>query len=605
MTIRRLTDDHGAVAVTVAIMALVLFGLGALAVDIGNLQFKRSQAQNSADFAALAGAGKLPDTTAALTEAVTYLQNNELGEWDTSTWTESQFTNGDTTDGEITFSGNTQITVVTPTANVSFGLANAFGESSGPVNAQATAAIYSPGRILPFFLPVDCALGQQVIKTGAQAAPEPTPVFDPGSANGNGKPDLDTSTSLEAPLDTTGTNGTQTVITIFGDKFANLANTNVYFTRGDVNIKVDLDTNTTQVTPPLTPPADVLDPLPDPSAAVNLGSGGDPDEINITVPDAVDTVSGIWYIRVENGAGISASQPISKTVQLTVDGGANLADQCGEKLTGDFGYLDSPRADDSGGPVTQAQGRLDLNIAFGLDHDVRLFDGTLPNITVQDNCRTTGNAPIPGGQLDQFATRDGANCLDIFNGNKVDASTDGLIKGGTVNGVTFDGRLDAPATPGCSYSSGSNPTTVLGVSINNDVLSCFVRSGYKVNDVISADPRALITDPTQVTNGLLTPEILDSPRFFVVPVIHFNVNPPNGFYPIVDFRGVFITDENPNAAPGASTATATNGLQSAAQKLSNITVQAFKLSALPDVVVDTDGGIPYLGSGPKLVRLIA
>ncbi len=51
---RRVGGDDGAVAVIVAVLAVVLFGFGALVVDVGALYDERRQLQNGADGAALA-----------------------------------------------------------------------------------------------------------------------------------------------------------------------------------------------------------------------------------------------------------------------------------------------------------------------------------------------------------------------------------------------------------------------------------------------------------------------------------------------------------------------------------------------------------------------
>lgn len=53
---RRLTAEDGASAIVVAITVLVLFGLGALVLDVGNLFWERRQLQNAADAGALAAA---------------------------------------------------------------------------------------------------------------------------------------------------------------------------------------------------------------------------------------------------------------------------------------------------------------------------------------------------------------------------------------------------------------------------------------------------------------------------------------------------------------------------------------------------------------------
>ena len=49
-------DEEGATAITVALMLLVVFGIGALVLDAGNLFWERRQLQNAADAAALAAA---------------------------------------------------------------------------------------------------------------------------------------------------------------------------------------------------------------------------------------------------------------------------------------------------------------------------------------------------------------------------------------------------------------------------------------------------------------------------------------------------------------------------------------------------------------------
>lgn len=51
---RRLNDDHGAVAVVVAILAVAMFGFAALVIDVGALYDERRQLQNGADASALA-----------------------------------------------------------------------------------------------------------------------------------------------------------------------------------------------------------------------------------------------------------------------------------------------------------------------------------------------------------------------------------------------------------------------------------------------------------------------------------------------------------------------------------------------------------------------
>lgn len=74
---RVISNKKGVTAVMVAVMMVMLFGLGALAIDLGHLYIVRNELQDAADAAALAGAAMLystgssgPDWAAAEQEAV-------------------------------------------------------------------------------------------------------------------------------------------------------------------------------------------------------------------------------------------------------------------------------------------------------------------------------------------------------------------------------------------------------------------------------------------------------------------------------------------------------------------------------------------------------
>lgn len=77
MTGRR-SDERGAVLVIVAFSMTVLLGFSAFAIDLGYARQRKAQAQNSADFAALAGAGVLRSGTAdeARSAAAEYVAKN-------------------------------------------------------------------------------------------------------------------------------------------------------------------------------------------------------------------------------------------------------------------------------------------------------------------------------------------------------------------------------------------------------------------------------------------------------------------------------------------------------------------------------------------------
>jgi putative Flp pilus-assembly TadE/G-like protein len=67
-----LEDTTGAVAVTVAIVLVVLLSFAALALDISNAMIARNELQNAADAAALAGARQLGVIYQALPQGTPY-----------------------------------------------------------------------------------------------------------------------------------------------------------------------------------------------------------------------------------------------------------------------------------------------------------------------------------------------------------------------------------------------------------------------------------------------------------------------------------------------------------------------------------------------------
>jgi hypothetical protein len=79
---RRLRDEDGAVAVVVAILAIVLFGFGAFAIDISSLWSERRQLQSGADAASLAVAqlcvAEACDSTSGTPLARQYAEANAL-----------------------------------------------------------------------------------------------------------------------------------------------------------------------------------------------------------------------------------------------------------------------------------------------------------------------------------------------------------------------------------------------------------------------------------------------------------------------------------------------------------------------------------------------
>lgn len=74
---RRLNEEHGAAAVFIAVLLVVMFGMGALVLDVGHMFWERRQLQNGADAAALALAAKCAEGIVDCANATISLLGNE------------------------------------------------------------------------------------------------------------------------------------------------------------------------------------------------------------------------------------------------------------------------------------------------------------------------------------------------------------------------------------------------------------------------------------------------------------------------------------------------------------------------------------------------
>ncbi|MPZ95812.1 MAG: hypothetical protein GEU96_13110 [Propionibacteriales bacterium] len=560
MRTRKNVTERGAVAVIVAISSTMIFGLAAIAVDLGNAHARKSDVQTQVDLAALAAAAKLPaDSAAAENEArlaaQEYLVKNWVWGQDEATW---DLADPDLADGWLEFLSPTDIRLHAPNARVNFGLAGAIGADGMDVTAVSRVKLGSPGRPTPFFLPQDCSLGRQEIKHGAQA-PEPPvtfPATDPDGPNGS-SPDPGVVDPLEVDQEDPAV-PPATEISIEGKKFGtNVADLSVRFSRDDKSWPLP----------------------PGPAApAKTLTINGSNATITVDVPDEVLAVAGsVWYVRVKNASGWSKE---SQALTLTVKSPATVNPGCGVKVEGDFGLLDSPRDG-----FSQLADRLRLNLSEGIDHNLDPWPltSTPPPPTGDKACQPT-SSPVPGAVLDLVSpippSSPNPNCVNILNGNKVDMLTDGLV---TDPGA----RLQVPTTPGCDRNGGSATQTVLMRQINADVLSCFLKPGINVGDVSRA---------TAPAADAITPAIFDSPRFMWVPMINTPINPSNGFYPIVEYRGVFITDETTTSMKGSSTANTINGINDDGHHVTSVSAVAIHPDSLPASAPSYSGPIgPYNG----------
>jgi hypothetical protein len=574
----RARNEAGAVAVIVAIGATMLFVVAALVVDLGNGFVRDRDVQAQADFAAFAGGAELPGTKSASDPAVqavtAYLNANQPQDEAAgdcvateSCVTAAQLVDGDDEDGEVYFENNGErLRVVSPNALVEFGFANAVGVSDVEVQAEATVEIRSPGAVLPFFLPRNCVTGPVNLKDNTSGPGSGNVTFDPASGHGGSIPVIDSASPSTVPF------GAASTITLEGSDFQ--TGMEVDFFEESSNDRV---------------PADVTKTLP--VSSVTLSSDHKvKSRATVEVPAAVYNRPGTWQVRLSNSFGWSA-----KFGRINVDSPPVVGSGCGVAATGDYGNLDSPRKN-----VNQQADASSLNIAEGIDHVLNLFPSPRP-LEEKDSCHGLGGTLPAGAVLDDDAFKDTANCVLVQTGMNVPVVTKGLITGGTASTGAFDGLLDTDTLDDCDRNGGDAEKSRIGVMTNDDVLSCFLADGITVGDVTGA------SIPASAQHSV-SGRIFQSPRFAVVPIIDFPVNPQNGYYPILTFQPVFITDETGPSKRGSSYASSNNGvvLDSSGNTVRAITVIPIHPDALPETADQPQGGntIPWIGSGTKIVVLV-
>jgi hypothetical protein len=489
---------------------------------------------------------------------------------------------GQPSNGEITFQSSTgtacvdncpRMVLSPPWAHVSFGLARAFGRDGADVTRSATVEVFSSlppkNKMVPLWLPNGCGYGPVDGDTSGGAAtpasPTPTPTPTPtgtGTATATASP---TATASQVPISPVGTHtlaGTSAYSIPYGSSVAikNLAINGVSNSTKKASIRA------------ISPDGTIFNEYASADIKKNSSTFTVAD---FTIGTELSMTPGTWklYAVIENNNKLYYS---SNFFTVTVTGGptttptapatsastsasaspTSIPVGCAGQSRGNFGQLDSPRA----GGITGQQA-LALNFAVGLDHQLVPFDfGTS---TPVKSC-ADGAAPIAGGQWDNVS-RNGNNCIMGDTGNDGPWIMKGLVTG--LNGK--DGRLNAsngatscPRAPG-TRSNGS----VDGVTVNNDVLSCFLRNGATL---------ANLAQDSGVSESMLDPAVINSPRFVWLPIVVATDRAQKEFQPILDYVPAFITDETQTTA-----ATSANGLETAGNSIKVLRLFAFNKDALP------------------------
>ena len=146
--------------------------------------------------------------------------------------------------------------------------------------AEATVAIESPGRPLPFFLPRDCTSGVVEIKDSANNNANIT--YDPPSSNGSSVAKIDSVNPTTTPGQVASN------LSLFGTKFT--ATMGADFFQESTGDRVPANTaNATPVT--------LVNDTP--------SNKDEADEAAVALPPGVYNRPGAWLVRVNNGSGFS------------------------------------------------------------------------------------------------------------------------------------------------------------------------------------------------------------------------------------------------------------------------------------------------------------
>jgi hypothetical protein len=548
-------NDNGTIAVMVALMSLVILGMAAVAIDVGQVYAKRASLQSAVDQAVLAAAAELDGTTVCTTGAVDAAKQYLLSNWidqggDPKVLGDFKLDNTTSADG--TFNGRItcnkwRVELWSPTAKVNLGLAKAVtNQSNIRVPAHAVAEVRSPRLgTLPFYATPTCSNGQQVLSTDSSGhATLPVVPLTPSTLTlntSNVTALAPTSTPVGTPVSNlvvTGTNFTSpTPVTAVG-----------FTTASGDHFQVPIGAGTAVITS---------------STRITV----------LSVPAEVIAKDDIWYVRVLKGGNWSALDGNATSgVQKFTVGDEKL--YCNLSDKGNFGSLTINRNP----PISNKNTLIYYNTALGVDHEL----STAPGAPSAPKFCTAGGGFVT-------AAVDGQNCLSMDTGLPANALEEGMI-----TGTTPVGRLRKPATSPCTRPN----VTVSSYSLNDDVLSCFFTTATtRVGDV---------TGSTYTGEPVISPAIFDSPRFVWVPII---TEPPSGASQNVSVQGFkpgFITDQpasGTRGSPGTVTGVP-NGLTLSGTKVREMRVWFIHPNALPSSSTAEGHEVAYRGSGAKVIVLV-
>lgn len=593
----RRRDDHGATAILASFVALILFALAALAVDLGNGVSRKGDTQIQADFAALAGARQIPgdktESDPSVIAAAEYVWENRPQDDRGSPWAggpgavADNLVDEDDSNGEVYFLPEGKFQVVSPRSLVNFGFTGVFSIFGGgvPSNVEvASDAIAQAGTpkglsAFPLYVVQSSASGP-TCDYGSQTLSDAPPPKDPPA----------TVPALYAPSETNDSQLTGIAVEDNADAVASLPKDS---TVGSITLSGDFE-NIIQVGF-FSPDSPDSSPVTTPFGPYSEKKGS----VSVAVPTSVTGTPGIWYARVFQGVGTKKPSAGDSKWSAALEAQAFSVDSAPPACSadpdgGNFGSVRLFRADSN--DSAESNGWLARNAALGLESPLTLATwGGSPN----GECSKDANAVIS----DKSANAE-TNCIETDTGFPATALIPGLLTGGSdYSGLLETGTSspDPDGTGGCSRDNDENVMSVGDYDdLNDDLLTCFMRE-----DTTQISTAA---NPGYSGSPLFETDIYDSPRFGWVPV--FAETPEKGTkkYFIVDFRPTFISGQSITAtksSPGAIDDG--NGIRVAEKgkdKFESLQVIFLNPESLPDGDVTTPWGPPLGPDLPTAVRLI-
>ncbi|MCW2842518.1 MAG: hypothetical protein JWN22_434 [Nocardioides sp.] len=654
-------DERGAIAVITAVASVLLFAVAALTVDIGNAWAVRGLLQVQADSAAVYAADALPVTTSGSSAASSQLTvakrvayqvvchpvrgqrsaNPAMPATCPSSPTDTSlnsYAQSLLDSGAVSFPTTTQVTVVSPTARVDFGLGAVAGADGTTEAKTATARVYSPGTAAPIALSLQCALSAA------------------GTVPGFG--DLASST---VPLNYVAAGALGPASSAEPDSATTLANLQPGAAGNILGALTPASTtqgSTAAVSTSLTFPSTVAGSAAalggtyslrfyrgtdhyDTASVGYTAAGASP----VTIPTTVRDTAGTWYVQ----ANVAPSAPAGGSARWTTAGShqtftvnppAGLT-----SLTACGNLVDSPRADTNN--TVGAAGALRKNIVEGLDHALTTHPALVtlsPPATVNAtsvvgvlNSGLVNCTSSPSSVSDTDATRSEplANCVTVAtDGARATEFTEGFV--GDTTGA-FKGRLNCSVDPtSCAHGSFAL-SGFPGQTYNDDTLTDYAAHAGLLSSTLFWGLSTYLTDEVPAVtppSSALDSDLYESPRFMWVAVASRTVGATGCTQcPVLTFRPLFITQQQPTGmaavdslisqltvAAGSLSAAITSmlfpwlsssatssdhGVVMDGTSLRALRFQTIEPTALPVPPLDYDGPVTdYLGTGPKVIRVV-